>query len=63
MKTEDAERIVRLLADSLEQGKEFALAQAPDVVQQLVLLERTVHTAMACLLIAVATGRRQCTCL
>ena len=40
MKTDDAERILKLLADSLESGKEFAIAEAPEVVQQLLLWKR-----------------------
>jgi hypothetical protein len=35
-----AERLLKLITDSLEQGKDFVLEQAPDVVQQLILLKR-----------------------
>jgi len=57
MKTDDAERILKLLADSLEQGKDFALEQAPDIAQELILWKRVewvcavVIGLVACLLL------------
>lgn len=40
MESEQAERILRTIADSLEEGKGFVVDQAPDVVQQLILWGR-----------------------
>ncbi len=45
----EANRLLKLLADSLEQGKEFVLTQAPEVVQQLILWKRAEHTAWVCM--------------
>lgn len=40
MESEQAERILKTIADSLEEGKGFVVDQAPDVVQQLVVWGR-----------------------
>ncbi len=40
----DKERILKLIADSLEQGKDFAIEQMPDVVQQLIMWRITLHS-------------------
>lgn len=52
-----AERLLKLITDSLEQGKDFVLEQAPDVVQQLIMLKRieySVYAVLAGLLLAAA---------
>ena len=41
MKSNEAERLLGIISDNLEQGKEFVVEQAPDVLQQLILLEKT----------------------
>ena len=43
---EQANRILSLIADSMEQGKEFVLEQAPDVAQQIVAFGRAYETAL-----------------
>ncbi len=47
--TEQANRLLKLLADGVEQGKDFVLTQAPEVVQQLILWKRAEHTAWVCM--------------
>lgn len=44
-----AEKLLKLLTDSIEQGKDFVLEQAPDVVQQLLLYKRIEYTFYAVL--------------
>jgi hypothetical protein len=53
MDTKDAERILKFIADSMEEGKEFVVAQAPDVVQQMVAREIWV-TGLQLLLAVIA---------
>lgn len=40
----EAERLLKLLTDSIEQGKNFAIEQAPDVIQQLIAYGRCYYT-------------------
>jgi hypothetical protein len=59
MDTTEAERILKLFADSLEQGKDFAVSEAPEVVQQLVLWTRVQYgVIIVVLLIFAAIGWR-----
>ena len=64
MNTTDAERILKLFADSLEQGKSFTLDQAPEVVQQLILWKRVEYgvTVVVLLLFAFIGWRLAITC-
>ncbi len=48
-----AEKLLKLLTDSIAQGKDFVLEQAPDVVQQLLLYKRIEYTFYAVLLILI----------
>ena len=51
MDTKDAERILKLFADSLEQGKDFAVSEAPEVVQQLILWKRVEYGVIVAVLL------------
>ena len=59
MKADDAEKILKLIADSLEQGRDFVVAQAPDVVQEIVTWNRWSNTvgAVTCLVLALIAAR------
>ena len=48
---EQANRVLTLIADSLEQGKGFVMEQAPDLVQQLILWKRAELTTYCVLAI------------
>lgn len=50
----EAEKIVKFLADSLEQGKDFVLSQAPDVVRELVAWERLYNFSVAAVALCAA---------
>ena len=54
MKTDDAERILKFFADSLESGKDLAIDQGPDVIQQLILWKRWEYGLAIALLVAIA---------
>lgn len=56
MKTDDAERIVKWFADTLEQGKDFTLEQAPDVVQELILWKEVESLIVLGIITLVALG-------
>lgn len=46
-------KVLKLIADSLEQGKDFALEQAPLIVQELIAWKRVELTAKFLIAIAV----------
>jgi len=52
MTSHEAERVLKLLADSLEEGKEFVLEQAPDIAREIVTRGLVVHgiTAVFCII-------------
>lgn len=52
IESQQAERELKIIADSLEQGKDFVLTQAPDVVQQLIAWKRA-ETAI-CIVLGLA---------
>lgn len=58
MDPKEAERLLKLITDSIAQGKDFVLEQAPDVVQQLIVYKRieyTFYTVLLMLIIGVVT--------
>ncbi len=48
MKSNEAERLLKIIADNLEQGKEFVVEQAPDVLQQLILWQKVESLLALC---------------
>jgi len=54
LKSEQAERVLKLLGDSLEGGKEFVLREAPDVVQQLIVWKRVESVAVISALLSLS---------
>ena len=53
MKSNEAERLLKIIADNLEQGKEFVVEQAPDVLQQLILWQRVESLLALCFCICL----------
>jgi len=47
LKSEQAERVLKLIGDSLEGGKDFVLREAPDVVQELIVWKRAESLLLA----------------
>ena len=53
----EADRLLALIADSIEEGKEFVLDQAPGIAQEIVLYGRTIETfQLVLILLAGAFG-------
>lgn len=57
---DEAERLIGLLADSLEQGHAFVIEEMPQVVQEMILFYRATNTALACLLLACCLALLAC---
>ncbi len=54
MKTEEAEKILKFIADSLIETKDFALSEAPELIQQLILWKRVQSLATIGLFLIIA---------
>lgn len=64
MNNEHVQRILKGMADSLEGSTDFVLAQAPEVIQQLILLKRIECSLFLCISVAMfallAWGTHHC---
>ena len=54
MKTEEAEKILKFIADSLIETKDFALSEAPELIQQFILWKRVQSLATIGLFLIIA---------
>jgi hypothetical protein len=54
IKSEQAERLLKVIADGMEEGKEFVVGQAPDVVQELILWGRVTSVCWVSLMLLLA---------
>jgi hypothetical protein len=53
MNNEHIQRILKGMADSLEGSTDFVLAQAPEVIQQLIMLKRIEYSIFLCLSVVI----------
>lgn len=51
--SDEAQRVLKLIGDGIEEGREFVIEQAPLVVQEIVTYGRVFHTMLVCLGLAI----------